>query len=71
MVAFNLIGQLLSATTSVNNHAEKKLMQRTSVFDKGQVIGLQRAGKSTRKVSQMMAIGLRTVQRTNAQWKIW
>ena len=51
------------------NHVEKKTTKRTSVFDKGQVIDSHRAGKFAREVSQMMAIGFRTVQRTIAQWK--
>lgn len=51
----------LSATTSMNNHVGKKLQ---TIFDKGQVTGLVRPGKSTREASQMM------VQRTIAQWKI-
>ena len=61
--------QLLSATTSMNNHAGKKPTKRTSVFDKGQVICLHRARKSAKEVSQMIAIELRTVQITIAVWK--
>ena len=53
----------------MNNHEGKKPTKRTSVFDKEQVIGLHRAGKFARKVSQIMAIGLRIVQRTITQWK--
>ena len=61
--------QLLSMTLDMKNHTGKKSIKWTSVFDKGQVIGLHQAGKSAREVSQMMAIGLKTVQRTIAQWK--
>ena len=53
----------------MNNHVGKKPTKRTSVFDKGQDIGLHRAGKSAREVSQIMAIGLRTALRIIAQWK--
>ena len=53
----------------MNYHAGKKPTKRTSVFDKGQVIGLPRAGNSAREVSQMMAIILRTVPRTIVQWE--
>ena len=53
----------------MNNHAGKKPTKRTSVFDKGPVIGLHRAGKYAREESQLIAIGLRTVQRTITQWK--
>ena len=53
----------------MNNHAGKKPTKRISVFDKRQVIGLHRAMKSARELPQMMAIRLKTVQRTIAQWK--
>ena len=48
---------------------EKSLRKQTSVFDKGQVLGLHCAGKSTKETSEMTAIGVRTVQKTIAQWK--
>ena len=55
----------------MNNTLRKSLQNEPrSVFDKTQVIGLHRAGKSARQVSLIMAIGLRTVQRAMAQWKI-
>ena len=46
---------------------EKNLQDKTYFFDKGQVLGLHRAGKSTKEVSEMTAVGVRTVQRTIAQ----
>ena len=48
---------------------EKSLQKQTSVFDRGQVLGLHCAGKSTKETSEMTAIGVRTVQKTIAQWK--
>ena len=72
IVAFNLTGVSTATALRDNKHAWiitlEKPTKRTSVFDKGEVIGLHRAGKSAKEVSQMMAIGLRTVQTTIYQW---
>ena len=43
----------LSATTSMNEPVGKKPPKQNSAFDKGQVVGLHRVGKSTKEVSQM------------------
>ena len=53
----------------MNNHVGKKPRKLTSVLGQVIYIGLHRAGKSVRKVFQMMVIELRTVQRTIAPWK--
>ena len=47
----------------------KNLPDKTYFFDKGQVTGLHRAGKSTKEVSEMTAIGVRTVRSTIPHWK--
>ena len=53
----------LFATTSMNNPDPKQI----SVYDKGQIIGLHRSGKSTKEVSEMTAIVVKTVHRKIAQ----
>ena len=59
----------------MNNPDGKNPPKLTSFFDKEQFISLHRAEKSSKEVSDMTAIGVRTVQRTIAgqrkkDWKV-
>ena len=40
-----------------------------SLFDKGRIIGLHGAGKTTREINEETGVGCRTIQRTIAYWK--
>ena len=40
-----------------------------SLFDKGRIIGLHGAGKTTRKINEETVVGCRMTQQTIAYWK--
>ena len=40
-----------------------------SLFDKGRIIGLHGADKTTREINEETGVGCRTIQRTIAYWK--
>jgi transposase len=55
---------------SMTDPFQKQCGKCVSAFETGQIVSLQQAGKSTREMSQITVIGLRTVQRIIAKWKM-